>query len=75
MTIIWCKDIATLPLDHDFNGEIYGKYVDICGNGEGKWMVLFNCVLLKDDFDSRDAAQHWAENADLIDELSEAPRY
>lgn len=75
MTVKWSEDATTSPADYDLCGQAHGKYVDVCSNGSGKWSVLFNCVRLKNDFASRDEAQHWAETADLIEELSEAPRH
>lgn len=76
--ILWSADDEDELEDtstYDLCGTFAGKYVDICSNGENVWKVLFNCVRLKENIASRNEAKEWAENADLIEELSNARHY
>lgn len=75
--ILWSKhdekseDTST----YDLCGRFRGKYVDVTNNGENSWAVLFNCVRIKENIATRDEAKQWVENADLIEELTNALRY
>lgn len=75
--ILWSSDDedGENNLTHDLCGEFYGKYVDVIRNSENLWSVLFNCVRIKENIATRDEAKHWVENADLIEELSNARHY
>lgn len=55
---------------YDLCGTFYGKYVDVTRNSNNLWSVLFNCVRIKENISTREQAKHWAETADLIEELS-----
>lgn len=75
--IVWSEndDESEDTSNYDLCGKFLGKYVDVCSNGKNVWTVLFNCVRLKENMPSRDEAKQWAENADLIEELSNARDY
>lgn len=73
--IAWSEDDEDETEDtsnYDLCGIFCGKYVDITRNSQNLWSVLFNCVRLKENITNRDEAKNWAENSDLLDELSNA---
>lgn len=74
--IIWSEEDSNEEnLTCDLCGEAYGKYVDVTRDSQNKWSVLFNCVRLKQNIDTREEAKNWVENADILEELSNARHY